>query len=56
MKVKEKNEKNMIAEDNVETYFIKKNFNCDVKDYLNICNDTQADLLNEIKILFLIDY
>ena len=29
---------------------------CDVENYLNICNDTQADLFNKIKTLLLIDY
>ena len=36
--------------------FCWKNFNYNVEDYLNVCNDTQASLYNKIKILFLIDY
>ena len=54
--MQEKNEKNVIVENNVEINFIEKNFNCDVENYLNICNDTQADLFNKIKTLFLINY
>ena len=36
--------------------FYRRSFNCDVEDYLNIYNDTSANLFNEIKTLLLIDY
>ena len=36
--------------------FCRRNFNCNVENYLNICNNTQASLFNKIKILLLIDY
>ena len=36
--------------------FCQRNFNYNVEDYLNVCNNTQADLFNKIKTLFLINY
>ena len=36
--------------------FYQKSFNYDIENYLNVCNDTQANLFNKIKTLLLIDY
>ena len=55
IKLQKKNDKNVIAE-GCRDRFCRKSFNCDVENYLNVCNDIQAGLFNKIKILFLIDY
>ena len=54
--MQKKNKKNVIAEDDIETDFTKKNFNYNVEDYLNIYNNTQTNLFSKSKTLLLTIY